>query len=314
MPEETFGQRYEFLPRAEILSFEELERLAGLFGGLGVEKVRITGGEPLLRHDLPNLIARISKLDSIRDLALTTNATLLTRQAESLAKAGLQRLTISLDSIDEEIFKAMNGNRLRVETVLEGIRAAEDVGYSSIKINCVVQKGVNDGAIVSLARHFKGTGHILRFIEFMDVGTRNAWDLSQVLSAREIAERIDTELPIEAVEPNYRGEVAQRWRYLDGEGEIGIISSVTAPFCGDCTRLRLTTDGKLVTCLFASEGTDLRAPLREGASDDELRDLIRSVWRVRTDRYSEERGEILDREADGVSSRDRRVEMYQIGG
>jgi cyclic pyranopterin phosphate synthase len=314
MPEETFGQRYEFLPRAEILSFEELERLAGIFGGLGVAKVRITGGEPLLRHDLPNLIARISKLDSIRDLALTTNATLLTRQAESLAKAGLQRLTISLDSIDEEIFKAMNGNRLSVETVLEGIGAAEDAGYSSIKINCVVQKGVNDGAIVSLARHFKGTGHILRFIEFMDVGTRNAWDLSQVLSAREIAERIGSELPIEAMEPNYRGEVAQRWRYLDGEGEIGIISSVTAPFCGDCTRLRLTTDGKLVTCLFASEGTDLRAPLREGASDDELRDLIRSVWRVRSDRYSEERGEILDREADGVRSRDRRVEMYQIGG
>ncbi len=311
MPAEIFGDKYEFLPREEILTFEEIERLVGIFAKLGALKLRITGGEPLLRHDLPDLIARVARVPGVEDLALTTNATLLPRQAEALKAAGLRRVTISLDSLDDAVFARMNGDKLSVDRVLDGVAAAERAGLGPIKINCVVQRGVNDHTLVDLARHFKGSGHIVRFIEFMDVGTRNQWDLTKVLPAGEIAERIARELPLEPIEPNYRGEVARRWRYTDGEGEIGTIASVTQPFCGDCSRARLTTEGKLVTCLFASDGSDLRGPLRDGATDDELRSLIQRVWRDRRDRYSEEREEILQQE--GAGSRNR-IEMYQIGG
>jgi cyclic pyranopterin phosphate synthase len=312
MPAEIFGDRYQFLPRSEILSFEEIERLVRIFGELGALKLRVTGGEPLLRVDLPDLVGRLARVPGVEDLALTTNATLLPRQADALRAAGLRRVTISLDSLDEDVFRRMNGDKLSVDRVLDGIAAAEQAGLGPVKINCVVQKGVNDNTLVDLAKHFRGTGHIVRFIEYMDVGTRNQWDLSQVLSAREIIERIDAELPLEPVAPNYRGEVAKRWRYADGQGEIGVIASVTQPFCGECTRARLTTEGQLVTCLFASGGTDLRAPLRGGASDDELRDLIARVWRDRSDRYSEEREALLQTE-DGEPARDR-IEMYQVGG
>ena len=311
MPAEIFGDKYEFLPREEILTFEEIERLVGIFAKLGALKLRITGGEPLLRHDLPDLIARVARVPGVEDLALTTNATLLPRQAEALKAAGLRRVTISLDSLDDAVFARMNGDKLSVDRVLDGVAAAERAGLGPIKINCVVQRGVNDHTLVDLARHFKGSGHIVRFIEFMDVGTRNQWDLTKVLPAGEIAERIARELPLEPIEPNYRGEVARRWRYTDGEGEIGTIASVTQPFCGDCSRARLTTEGKLVTCLFASDGSDLRGPLRDGAADDELRSLIQRVWRDRRDRYSEEREQILQQESAGSRNR---IEMYQIGG
>jgi len=311
MPAEIFGERYHFLPRAEILSFEEIERLVRAMVPLGVRKLRITGGEPLLRHDLPTLIERLARIEGVEDIALTTNGSLLRRMAGTLLRAGLRRMTISLDSLDEAVFRQMNGDKLTVASVLDGIETAEQVGFRPLKLNCVVQKGVNDHTLVDLARRFRGTGHIVRFIEFMDVGTKNDWNLSQVLPGREIAARIDAELPIEPIEPNYRGEVARRWRYRDGSGEIGIITSVSEPFCGDCTRVRLTTDGKLVTCLFAAGGTDLRAPLRAGASEAELREVIRALWARRSDRYSEERTELMQRE--GRLPRDR-VEMYQIGG
>ena len=312
MPEEIYGEKYRFLPRKEILSFEEIERLAGIFAGLGAHKLRITGGEPLLRVDLPKLLARLGALPGIDDLALTTNATLLPRQARALADAGLSRVTVSLDSLDEDVFATMNGGKLSVARVLEGIEAAEAAGLGPIKINTVVQKGVNDHTLVGLARHFKGSGHIVRFIEYMDVGTRNTWDMSQVLSAAEILERIGAELPLEPAEPNYPGEVAKRWRYADGEGEIGVIASVTQPFCGECTRARLTTEGQLVTCLFASGGVDLRAPMRDGASDEQLREIIVAAWQQRTDRYSEERQDLL--QVEGARPARRRIEMYQIGG
>ena len=312
MPAEIFGDKYEFLPRQEILSFEEIERLVRIFAQLGPLKLRITGGEPLLRIDLPALVRRVAQVPGVEDLALTTNATLLPRQAGDLRAAGLRRLTVSLDSLDEAVFAEMNGGKLSVTRVLEGVAAAERAGFGPIKLNCVVQKGVNDHTLVDLARHFKGTGHIVRFIEFMDVGTRNEWDLTQVLSAREIVERIGSKLEIEPLEPNYRGEVAKRWGYTDGEGEIGVIASVTEPFCGDCTRARLTTDGRLVTCLFASGGIDLRGPLRAASSDDELRELIAGVWRDRRDRYSEEREELL--QVGGPRKARDRIEMYQVGG
>jgi cyclic pyranopterin phosphate synthase len=312
MPAELYGDRYQFLPKPELLSFEEIERLARIFVELGVEKLRITGGEPLLRHQLPQLIERLAAIPGLRDLALTTNGYLLAQQARALRDAGLRRITVSLDSHDEETFKHMSGSKFGPQKVLEGIEAADRAGLQPIKINCVVQRGVNDHTLVELAQSFRGTGHIVRFIEFMDVGNLNQWDLSQVVSAAEIADRIGAELPIEPVESNYRGEVAHRYRYLDGSGEIGIIPSVTAPFCGDCNRARLTIDGKLVTCLFASGGSDLRTPLRSGASDSELRDLIRSLWSRRTDRYSEERSGLL---TDGdPAARPSKIEMYQIGG
>ena len=312
MPAEIFGERYPFLPREDILTFEEVERLVRLFLGFGIEKLRITGGEPLLRHGLHDLIAQFRALDENLDIALTTNGSLLPRWAQYLADAGLRRITVSLDSLDEEIFLKMNGGRFGVDRVLEGIAAAEAAGLGPIKINCVVQRGVNDHTIVDLARHFRGTGHILRFIEFMDVGTRNQWKMEEVVSATEIIDRIGSDIPLEAIDANYVGEVARRWRYADGAGEIGVIASVSAPFCGDCTRARLTTEGALVTCLFADGGIDLRGPMRTGASDEDLRELIRSTWSARRDRYSEERGDLL--QVEGVAPKRERVEMYQIGG
>ena len=314
MPAEIFGERYEFLPRSQILSFEEIERLAAILAGLGVEKLRVTGGEPLLRADLPDLLARLSAIEGIEDLALTTNASLLPRLAKRLREAGLRRVTISLDSIDEAVFAEMNGGKLSVARVLEGIDAAQAAGFGPIKINCVVHRGVNDHTLVGLARHFKGSGHIVRFIEFMDVGTRNHWDLEHVVPAREVVERIDAEMPLEPVAENYRGEVARRWRYRDGSGEIGVIASVSQPFCGDCTRARLTTEGKLVTCLFAADGLDLRGPLRAGASDAELRELMQGVWSDRRDRYSEERSALLQPSPGDEAPARNRIEMYQIGG
>ncbi len=312
MPAEIFGEKYQFLPRDQILTFEEIERLVRLFLGFGVEKLRITGGEPLLRHGLHDLIARLRALDDELDIALTTNGSLLPKWADALAEAGLRRITVSLDSLDPDVFHRMNGERFGVERVLEGIAAAEAAGLGPIKINTVVQRGVNDHGLVDLARHFRGTGHILRFIEFMDVGTRNQWNMDQVVTGAEIVERIGAELPLEPVDPNYSGEVASRWRYVDGSGEIGVITSVSSPFCGDCTRARLTTEGSLVTCLFADGGVDLRAPLRSGADDDALRDLIASTWTARTDRYSEERAGLL--QVEGTTPKRERVEMYQIGG
>ena len=313
MPAEIFGEKYAFLPREEILSFEEIERLVRLFVGFGVEKIRITGGEPLLRHDVSDLISRLASLDDDLDIAITTNGSLLPRWAKSLAASGLGRVTVSLDSLDPEIFHKMNGERFDVDRVLEGIDAAVEAGLGPIKINCVVKRGLNDDGIVELARHFRGTGHTLRFIEFMDVGTRNHWRMEEVVRGTEIIERIDAVLPIEPVEPGYAGEVARRWRYRDGGGEIGVITSVSSPFCGDCTRARLTTEGALVTCLFADGGVDLRGPMRGGADDDRLRELIASTWTNRRDRYSEERQDLLQIEGVG-EGRKARVEMYQIGG
>jgi cyclic pyranopterin phosphate synthase len=312
MPAEIYGEHYEFIPRPELLTFEEIERLARLFVALGTEKIRITGGEPLLRHQLPSLIQRLAGIDGLRDLTLTTNGYLLAKQAQALKAAGLERITVSLDSHDDEVFKRMNGRGFGTEPVLVGIAAAQDAGLLPIKINCVVQRGVNEDAILGLARMWKGSGHIVRYIEFMDVGTLNQWELSRVVSAREIVERIDAEFPLEPAAPSYHGEVASRWRYKDGSGEIGIISSVSDPFCGSCTRARLTLDGSLVTCLFATGGSDLRTPLREGASDHELRELIASVWRVRDDRYSEERAANTDLE--GHVKPRAKIEMYHIGG
>jgi cyclic pyranopterin phosphate synthase len=307
MPAEVFGERYRFLPHREILSFEEITRLTQLFVQLGARKLRLTGGEPLLRADLPKLVAMLAAVPGVEDLALTTNGHLLARHAELLARAGLRRVTVSLDSHDEAVFQRMSGGFSSPARVLEGIAAAERAGLAPIKINCVVERGVNDHTVVELARHFRGSGHIVRFIEYMDVGTRNAWDRAKVVAAREIVERIDAELPLEPAEPNYRGEVARRWRYRDGAGEIGVIASVSQPFCGDCTRARLSASGELVTCLFATSGRDLKGPLRSGASDDELLQRIAGTWRERTDRYSEERADLPLRTP-------RRLEMYQLGG
>ncbi len=309
MPSEIYGEAYEFLPRAEILTFEELTRLIGIFAELGIEKLRVTGGEPLLRNDLPQLLGMLSSIDGIDDLTLTTNGYLLSQFAQPLKDAGLSRITISLDSLDDEVFKAMNGRGFTTDRVLESIEVASDVGLSPIKINCVVQKDVNDHTIVDLARHFKGTGHIVRYIEYMDVGNRNGWQSEHVVPAEEIITRIDSEMPLEPAESNYQGEVATRYRYKDGSGEIGVIASVTKPFCGNCTRVRLSTDGKIFTCLFASDGVSLMEPMRAGASDDELRDTITGIWTARSDKYSEERA--ANPSEPGAP---RKIEMYQIGG
>ena len=306
MPAEIFGEKYEFLPKAEILTFEEITRLARIFVELGVTKIRVTGGEPLLRRDLETLIAKLSQISGVQDLTLTTNGYLLADKAQSLKDAGLHRLTVSLDAIDDQTFNRMSGRTHGSERVLKGIRAAEKAGFQATKINAVVQKGINDHLVIDLAQHFHNTGHILRFIEFMDVGNRNNWNLDQVVPAAEIIDRIHPVLPLEPLDPNYTGEVAKRYRYLDGGGEIGIIASVTQPFCGDCTRARLSTDGKLYTCLFASEGTDLRDALRQSASNADLRDRITQIWHRRTDRYSEIRAE--------HTPATRKIEMYQIGG
>lgn len=307
MPEEIFGEGFPFQRRGEILSFEEIVRLARILVGLGAGKLRITGGEPLLRAQLPRLVAKLAALPGVQDLALTTNGVLLPRFAGALAEAGLHRVTISLDSLDAATFRRMSGGRGEAGAVLAGIAAAESAGLSPIKINCVVQRGVNDDQVVALARRFRGTGHVLRLIEFMDVGTTNAWNLAEVAPAREILQRIEAEFPLEPVAPNYPGEVARRYRYRDGGGEIGIIASVSQPFCGDCSRARLSADGRLFTCLFAAEGRDLKTPLRAGASDSELRGQIAGTWRRRRDRYSEER-------AARSPASPRKVEMFQIGG
>ncbi|MGQ0613532.1 MAG: GTP 3',8-cyclase MoaA [Planctomycetaceae bacterium] len=308
MPSEIFGESYEFLPRDQILTFEEIARLARLFLDRGVRKLRLTGGEPLLRQELPRLVAMLARMPGVEDVSLTTNGVHLAGLARELASAGLRRVTVSLDSLDPAVFAAMNGRGHAPERVLEGIAAAEAAGLAPLKINCVVVRGTNDATLVELARRFHGTGHIVRFIEYMDVGTRNGWNLEQVVTGEEIAARIGASLPLERIAPNYAGEVATRWKYRDGGGEIGIITSVSAPFCATCTRARLTTDGRLVTCLFAAGGADLRGPLRSGASDSELGALIDGVWTRRSDRYSEERSSRTEFQPRP------RIEMYQVGG
>ena len=306
MPKEIFNREYRFLERSLLLDFEEIERVARLFAGHGVRKVRLTGGEPLLRRDLDVLVASLAAIDGIEDLTLTTNGSLLARKAPALAAAGLNRVTVSLDSMDDAVFTAMNDVGFPVQQVLQGIAAAAAAGLTPVKVNAVIQRGVNDDGIVAMAEHFRGTGHILRFIEYMDVGHSNGWRLDDVVPAREIRERIHARYPVEPVDADYQGEVARRWRYLDGAGEIGIISSVSQPFCSTCTRARLSAEGMLYTCLFATSGTDLRQLLRSGASDDELAAAIAGVWRRRTDRYSEIRSE--------ATLPLPKVEMSYIGG
>ena len=306
MPREVFGADFEFLPRDEILSFEEIARIAGIAAQLGVRKIRLTGGEPTLRADLPTLVRMLREAAPDVELAMTTNGSRLTTLAGPLAEAGLDRVAVSLDTLDDATFRAMNDADFPVALVIEGIEAAAAAGLAPIKINAVVKRGVNDDGVVDLARHFKGTGAVMRFIEYMDVGVTNGWRLDDVVPARELIERIDAELPIEPVEPSYRGEVAKRWRYRDGEGEVGFITSVSTPFCGDCTRARISADGSLYTCLFAIAGTDLRGPLREGADDAALAALLTGVWSAREDRYSEIRSE-------GTEDLPR-IEMSYIGG
>ncbi|MEK6226419.1 MAG: GTP 3',8-cyclase MoaA [Chloroflexota bacterium] len=305
MPKEIFGKDYQFLPRAEILTFEEIERLVRIFVSLGVQKIRLTGGEPLVRRDLERLVEKLAKIGDL-DLTLTTNGSLLAQKARTLADAGLRRVTVSLDSLDDATFKRMNDSDFPVAKVLAGIEAADAAGLAPIKINMVTKRGVNESSIVPMARYFKGTGMTLRFIEFMDVGSTNGWRLDDVVPAREIVEMIDREMPLEPVQAGYRGEVAARYRYRDGGGEIGVISSVTQPFCADCTRARLSADGSLYTCLFATQGHDLRALVRSAATDDEITHAIAAVWTERTDRYSDLRSE----ETAGLH----KIEMSFIGG
>jgi GTP 3',8-cyclase len=305
MPKDIFGRGYQFLPRSEVLSFEEIARLARLFTAQGVSKIRLTGGEPLVRRELHSLVAILAKIPGI-DLTLTTNGALLSQQAKALKEAGLNRVTVSLDSLDNEIFKAMNDVDFPVEKVLSGIEAADRAGLAPIKINMVVKRGLNEESILPMARHFRAKGQILRFIEYMDVGSTNGWRLADVVPAAEIINRISSEMPLEPADPNYVGEVAERWRYKDGPGEIGVIASVTQSFCGNCTRARLSADGKLYACLFAVKGFDLRQLLRGGASDDEISQSIAKVWRVRDDRYSDLRSE--------QTTHLPKVEMSRIGG
>lgn len=304
MPKELFGKDHVFLPRDELLSFEEIDLLVGLFVERGVRKVRITGGEPLLRKDLEKLIGMLEAIDGVEDLTLTTNASLLTRKARSLAAAGLHRVTVSLDALDDPTFQEMNDVGFPVAAVLDGIEAAAGAGLGPIKVNAVVQRGVNEHAVVDMARHFKGTGHIVRFIEYMDVGTTNGWRLDDVVPAEEMVSAINQVFPLEPIPPNYPGEVANRFRYLDGEGEVGVIASVTRPFCGSCTRARLSAEGVLYTCLFASSGTNLRDAIRAG---DDVAAIIDRVWSTREDRYSE----IRSAQTVSIGSR---VEMSYIGG
>ena len=305
MPREVFDADFAFLRRDEILSFEEIARLARIFAAQGVRKLRLTGGEPLLRNDLPSLIAMLAKVPDV-EIALTTNGSLLAGQAQALADAGLTRITVSLDSLDDAVFRKMNDVDFPVERVLAGIDAAAAAGLRPIKINSVVQRGVNDHTVVDLARHFRGTGHIVRFIEFMDVGKSNGWRLDAVVSGAEIVRMIGAEMPLEPIDANYEGEVVRRWRYAGGSGEIGVITSVTQPFCGACTRARISAEGKLYTCLFATTGTDLRAPLRDGSSDEAITAAIGGVWQQREDRYSELRS--------AATAELPKIEMSYIGG
>ena len=303
MPKEVFGRDHRFLDRKELLSFEEITRIARSFVELGVKKLRITGGEPLVRRDLERLIAMLAELDV--DLTLTTNGSLLPQKAQALADAGLKRITVSFDSLDDETFRALNDVDFGVDRVLAGIDAAAAAGLP-VKVNCVLKRGMNESEIVPLARHFHGTRHTLRFIEYMDVGHTNGWKMDEVVPAAEIVAAIDAELPLEPVDPGYRGEVARRWRYKDGGGEIGVIASVTQPFCGDCTRARISAEGRLFTCLFALRGHDLRALIRNGASDEELAAALRGIWGTRADRYSELRS--------AATVDLPKVEMSYIGG
>lgn len=309
MPAETYHEHYQFLAPSDRLRFDEIDRLARLFVEFGVSKLRITGGEPLLRQGLPDLVARLAAIEGVDDIALTTNGLLLHRWAADLKAAGLHRITVSLDSVDDAVFGLMNGCGAGVDVVMRGIAAAQVAGFSPIKVNVVVQRGVNDAGVVGLARTFRHTGTIVRFIEYMDVGTCNGWKLEEVVPSKDVLDRIHAVYPLVPLSPNYHGEVADRYAYADGGGEIGFISSVTEPFCGACSRARLSTDGRLYTCLFATEGADLRGPMRGGASDDGLRARIAGVWHARADRYSEQRAAIAA--SNGASGR---IEMYQIGG
>jgi len=305
MPRSVFDKNYQFLARSDLLSFEELVRIARIFNQLGVQKIRITGGEPLLRRNVDKLIGALRTIPDL-ELTLTSNGVLLPRLAPKLAAAGLHRVTVSLDALDDATFQKIADVDLPVADVIAGIDAARDAGLAPVKVNMVVKRGVNDAQIVAMAERFRGTGHILRFIEFMDVGTSNGWRLDDVVPSREVIRRISERFPLEPIDPNYTGEVAERWRYADGAGEIGVISSVTQAFCRDCSRIRLSTEGKLFTCLFANSGYDLRTPLRAGASDAELAGQISALWARRGDRYSEVRSE--------NTHALKRIEMSYIGG
>jgi GTP 3',8-cyclase len=304
MPKEVYGRDYEFLPRRDLLTFEEIARLARVFNELGVEKIRLTGGEPLIRRDVERLVAMLAAIPGL-DLTLTTNGAVLARKAAALRDAGLTRITVSLDSLDDDVFRAMNDVDFPVARVLEGIEAASEAGLP-VKVNVVVKRGVNEESILPMARHFRDRGHVVRFIEYMDVGSTNGWRLDDVVPAAEIVAAIDAESPLEPLPPRYPGEVAERYRYRDGSGEIGVIASVTRPFCGACTRARLSAEGSLYTCLFATSGHDLRALVRGPAGDDEIAASISDIWRVRADRYSE----LRSAETRGLP----RVEMSYIGG
>ncbi len=309
MPEDVYDEGYRFMRRAEILRFEEITRLARLaVQRLGVRKLRLTGGEPLTRRELPALIQMLAAIDGLQDLALTTNGSLLAFQADALARAGLRRATVSLDALDAPTFAKLSGGRGDVAEVLRGIEAAQAAGLSPVKINCVVQRGVNEHAVRALAERFRGRGVVVRFIEFMDVGTRNAWQPDSVVGADEICAMLEGLGTLERLPATHHGEVAQRYAYADGQGEVGVIAAVTSPFCGDCSRARLSADGRLLNCLFAEHGTDLRAPMRDGVGDDALVAAIERAWGARGDRYSEQRAERWSR--DGR----RRLEMYQVGG
>jgi cyclic pyranopterin phosphate synthase len=305
MPKEVFGKDYAFLERREILTFEEIARVARIFRDLGVEKVRLTGGEPLVRRNLEQLIGLLAAIPGL-DLTLTTNGSFLARKARALKAAGLNRITVSLDALDDAVFRRLNDVDFPVAKVLEGIEAAAAAGLAPIKVNMVVKRGENDASILPMARHFRESGHILRFIEFMDVGHTNGWRMDDVVPAREIVDRIGREWPLEPVDANYPGEVAERWRYRDGQGEIGVIASVTQAFCRTCTRVRLSTEGQLYTCLFATSGHDLRALVRGGASDDDIRAAVSGIWSRRADRYSEIRT--------NQTARLQKIEMSYIGG
>jgi cyclic pyranopterin phosphate synthase len=306
MPKELFGRDFAFLPRSDLLSFEEITRIARLFVGQGVSKIRLTGGEPLLRRDIERLVEMLAGLDGVSDIAMTTNGALLAKKARTLSDAGLTRVTVSLDALDDESFAAMNDVGFPVARVLAGIDAAAEAGLAPVKVNMVVKRALNDHCVVPMAEHFRGTRHVLRLIEYMDVGTTNGWSMDDVVTAADILRAVDDRWPLEALPPNYPGEVATRHRYLDGAGEIGLIASVTQPFCGGCTRARLSAEGRLHTCLFAAGGHDLRALLRGGASDRDIAGHLHSIWSARADRYSEARGPLTGGQP--------RVEMSYIGG
>ena len=316
MPREVFGADHAFLDRKEVLSLEEIARLAGLFVEQGVRKIRLTGGEPLVRRGLETLVEKLAVIPGLVDLSLTTNGSLLTpARARSLRDAGLGRITVSLDALDDAVFKRINDVNFPVDGVLRAIDAAADAGLAPVKVNMVVKRAGNEDQIVPMARQFRGTGHIVRYIEYMDVGNSNGWELADVVSAREIVERIDETYPLEPIGANYPGEVAKRWRYRDGTGEIGVIASVSQPFCGGCTRARLSAEGQLYTCLFATTGHDFRAVLRGGASDGEVRDRVARIWGGRDDRYSELRtATTRDPKAEGTTRAAPKIEMSYIGG